>query len=116
EESKRLAVHITNSSCGEGPISDVGNGLPLSEVKLGLLMRLLGSLAVGNVLDRTVHLEGPPRRVFLHIALTMHRPHFATGTNDSVFHVRAQSSSKGFLGHSEYNFQIFGMNHFSYNR
>src|SRR5882762_3527911 len=93
----------------------MGKALPLSEINLVLLKRFLRALAVGNVLDRTEHLAGRRRGVFLQIALTMHRAHFATGTDDSVFYVRAQFSANGLLGHSEHKFQIFGVDHFSYN-
>src|SRR5258708_4459762 len=47
------------------PTSHVGKPLPLSDIKLALLKRLLGALAVSNVLDRAEHLAGPPRLVFL---------------------------------------------------
>src|SRR6266478_6804601 len=49
----------------KSPTSHVGKPLPLSDIKLALLKRLLGALAVSNVLDRAEHLAGPPRLVFL---------------------------------------------------
>src|SRR5260370_29339953 len=86
------------------PTSHMGKALPLSEIKLVLLKRFLAAFAVSDVMDGTEHLVRSPGRVFFHIALTMHRSQFATGADDSVFYIRAQSSANGLLGHSEYKF------------
>ncbi len=57
----------------------MGKAPTLSEIKLALLKRLLGVLAVSSVLDCTAHLVGPARRVTLYIALTVHDAKFARG-------------------------------------
>lgn len=51
------------SSCVERPTSNVSEALPLSQIKLALLKRLLGTLAVFDVDAGTMPLDDVPMLV-----------------------------------------------------
>src|SRR5690242_20538190 len=77
------------------------------------LQGFLGTLAISDVLDCTVEVGGAARLVFLHSTSTVQDAHFATGTNNAVFHVVARTAAKAPLRLSKNKIAIFRMDHLS---
>ena len=53
-DPEQLGRPIFESSCVEGPTSHVGKALPLREIQLALLKRILGALAIFDVREGSI--------------------------------------------------------------
>src|SRR6266852_2992225 len=96
-DPKQLGGPVAESGSVECPAAHMGKALPLAEIELALLKRLISVLAISDVLDCTVEAGGLARLVFLYSARTIEDAHFAAGTDDAVFHVIPHTTSNDLL-------------------
>lgn len=92
------------------------SALSLSKIKLGSLQRFLCPLPVGDVLDRTEHLVGSPRRISFHFPLTVHGAYLPVRTNEAVFRVGSNSVANGLSFRPEHILSILRVDYFAHYR